>query len=99
MERIRLSRMDDAERMIRGLRITIRMKPRGLHVTALLAGLLLSGLLTLLLLPETLAVQADMSVVGILGILTFLVLPGAAMLGTLVWTMFGRETLLLRGPL
>lgn len=99
MERIRLCRVDDVERMVRGLRITIRMKARGPQTTGLCAGLVLAGMLTIVLLPETLPLENDLSLLAVLGIGIFVVLPAMAMVAQLIWSLYGRETLFLRGPL
>jgi hypothetical protein len=94
MERIRIDREEDADGMATPLRITIRMRPRPLATLGLLIGILFCALLIAALLRQRSGFEeSSESGIALVAVLIFL-LPGLAMLGRLVWTLIGRETLL-----
>jgi hypothetical protein len=90
MERIRIDREDDADGMATPLRITIRMRPRPVGTLALLIGILFCALAVWALLRFEEASEPGIVRVGVLMAL----FPGLGMFGRLVWTLMGRETLL-----
>ena len=100
VERINIARLDDAESMTRGLRVTIRMKPHPLRTMWLFAGILLSGSLSWVVIGGTLGQEgAAGSMLGALSVLSVAALPilGVAFLAWRVfWTALGRETILVR---
>jgi len=94
MERIRIDREEEADGMATPLRITIRMKPRPLGTTGLLVGILFCALVVWALLRQDSGLE-EASEAGLVpvAVLIFLI-PGLGMLWRLVWTLIGRETLL-----
>ena len=95
-----MSRTDDAESMTRGLRITIRMRPRPLRATGLGTGILLSGGLAWMLLDASLGVDGVTgSLLGAVSAFSVAALPVLAMgvmAWRLLWSAAGRETILVR---
>jgi hypothetical protein len=94
MDRITIDRENEADGNATPLRITIRMKPRPLGTVGLLSGILFCALVVWSLLRSWSGVEeADESGIEPVATMIFLV-PGVAMLWRLIWTLIGRETLL-----
>lgn len=75
------------------LRITIRMRARPVATLGLLLGILFCSLVAWLLLRRDSGFD-EASESGTLLAVLIALLPGLAMLGRLIWTLLGRETLL-----
>ena len=99
MERINIVRMDDAESMTRGLRVTIRGRARPLRLAGLIAGILASAAVAGVLIQGSLGDDGADSMLGALSAFSVAALPvlaGGAMGWRVFWSIAGRETLLVR---